>query len=246
MTELLVTTFMWYDPKWQHNDKWQPSPDDVRLLQRMVKRNMNIPHEFAVVTDRPELFKDDEFRAIPIDWATHVPGRCYVRLFTFHPDGKNIFGADRILQLDLDAVVTGDMAPLVDRDEDIVLWKNPARIPWKDAGGKFAGRAFYNGSMVLYRCGSMNDIYNGFLNNPKWRELYKDDQWLYSALFEYKAPVWDESDGVYRLARADTPGSGVNGKLPENARIVFFPGDKAKCWHPHVLEQCPWIPKYRW
>lgn len=240
---LTVMTYLWFDEFWQHNDVFQYGPDDVRALKDKVKEHMPIPHEFAVVTDRVEWFdRDKDIRAIKIDKTTHVPGRCYVRLFTFHPSGKEIFG-ERVLQLDLDSIPVGNMAPLVDRDEDLVLWQNPTRKPWRD-GGKFKGRAIYNTSMLLHRCGTRPAVFTEFdtIQTPKY---HKDDQWYLSAIFGFDAPHWTDADGVYRLAREDTPGSGIEGDLPDNARIVFFPGEKGKPWLPEVQARCPWIKEHR-
>ena len=114
---------------------WQPdpgskfahayTPDDVRRLQRMVAENLTVQHQFAVITDRPELFADDaNIRAIPIDKATHVPRTCYVRLMTFHPEGREMIG-EKVLQLDLDTLIVGNIDHLVTREEDLVLWRNP-------------------------------------------------------------------------------------------------------------------------
>ena len=73
----------------------------------------------------------------------------------------------------------------------------------------------------------------------------KDDQWYLSNLFGEELPYFDGAkDGVYRIARADTPGSGVDGELPENACIVFFTGSNGKWTNPAVLEANPWIAEY--
>jgi hypothetical protein len=109
--------------------------DDVRLLQRMVARHCTVPHEFVVLTDQPDLFHDDkDIRAFHLSLAhqkTHVPKTCFVRLFTFSPYAKQALG-DRFLQLDLDTVITGNIDHLVTREEPLVLWKNPTRLPWED------------------------------------------------------------------------------------------------------------------
>lgn len=60
-----------------------------------------------------------------------------------------------------------------------------------------------------------------------------------------KCAYWDEKDGVYRLAREDTPGSGITGELPNNACIVFFVGSEHKPWRADIQEKFPWIANYR-
>jgi hypothetical protein len=234
---LTVAAYFWHPDE---GSKFAPyTPDDVRRLQRMVKRHLTIPHEFAVVTDRPHMFDGDkDIRAIPLDMTKHVPKTCFAKLMTFHPNGQDLFG-ERVLQIDLDTLIVGDMVPLVERSEDLVLWRNPSRIPWDNPAVQ--GRPYYNTSLVLHRCGTRPSIWMKFdPENPKCR----DDQWWVSDRVGPYAPYWDGSHGVYRLGRPDTPGSGVMGSLPDNARIVTFPGSEGKWHEPHVAQANPWIEQY--
>src|SRR5690606_12446364 len=58
----------------------------------------------------------------------------YIRLKAFDPEfAKNI--GERIFTLDLDTVITGDITPLVDRDEDLVLWRCENHRKIKYQGG---------------------------------------------------------------------------------------------------------------
>jgi hypothetical protein len=236
-----VATY-WWTPQGQAASGYhQYSPDDVRLLQRMVSRHMTAPHEFVVITDRPELFADDEhIRAVQIDWAKHVPGTCFVRLMTFSPAAREVIG-ERVLQIDLDTVIVGNLDSIASRTADLVMWRNPGRVPWErpQIG---ASRPFYNTSLLLHRCGTMTDIWEKFdPANPR----YRDDQWYLSDILGPGAAYVDGSDGVYRLAREDTPGSGVDAVLPENARIVTFPGSAGKLSDPDVLARVPWVAEHR-
>jgi hypothetical protein len=238
---LTVATYFWTDANpSKFNAKHQYGPDDVRLLQRMVARYMSQQHVFAVITDRPEFFDDDEhIRAVPIDKTTHVPGTCFVRLQTFSPEARESIG-ERVLQLDLDTVIVGGLDSLVSRTSDIVMWRNPSRIPWELPAK--AGRPYYNTSMLLHRTGTLTHIWEEF--DPR-EPRYRDDQWLLSDKLGPNVPYWDGSDGVYRLAREDTPGSGVSGALPENARVVTFPGSEGKPWDAAIAAANPWIAEYR-
>jgi hypothetical protein len=244
---LTVITYFWHpDPGSKFAAPY--TADDVRRLRRQVKRHLTTRHEFAVVTDRPHMFDGDVgIRAIPLDKAKHVPGTCYARLMTFHPDGADIFG-ERVMQVDLDTLIVGNMDKLVDRDEDLILWRNPARIPW-DGPAEFGvvsmaravRRCYYNTSFLMHRCGSMPDVWSEF--NPN-RLIAKDDQWYLSNLFGRDCAYVDASHGVYRLAREDTPGSGVDGKLPENACVVTFPGSNGKWSDPRIRQANPWIEEH--
>ena len=227
---LTVATFLW-------GDKY--SLDDVRRLQRVVARHLSVPHEFAVITDRPHLFDGNvDIRAIPLDMTTHVDDTCFVRLMTFHPMGAELIG-ERVLQIDLDTLIVGNLDSLVERDEDLVLWRNPSRIPWEKPIK--SGRPYYNTSLVLHCCGTMPHLYERF--DPGFPRC-RDDQWWVSDMLGPGMPYWDDSDGVYRLGRPDTPGSGIMGSLPANARIVTFPGSEGKWTEPHIMTANPWIGEH--
>ena len=224
---LTVITYCW-------GTKYQP--DDVRRLKGMVQRYLTIPHEFAVITDKPEAFSD--VKAIPIDWSKHVRNTCFVRLMTFHPAGAGMIG-DKILQIDLDTIIVGNMNAIVSRYENLVLWRNPTRIPWDEP--VMAGRPYYNTSILLHRCGTMPWLWARF--DPE-RPTCRDDQWWLSERLGPDVPHWDSRDGIYRMGREDTPGSGVNGELPSNARIVTFPGSEGKWTQPEIAAANPWIAEH--
>jgi hypothetical protein len=238
---LTVLTYLWHDPNGKHNAKYRYGADDVRLLRKMVRRHLTVPHDFAVVTDMAEAFAYDiDIRVIAPRMETHVPGTCFRRLFTFHPDGREIFGK-QVLQLDLDSVITGNLDALAARPENLVMWRNPTRLPWNNPAKP--GRCCYNTSCLLHRPGTMPNIWWDFLNGPRFGH---DDQWHLSGLLGPNWPYFDgENDGVYRVARPDTPGSGVDGVLPENARIVFFTGSEGKWFEPHIQAANPWIAEHR-
>jgi hypothetical protein len=230
---LTVATYLW-------GDKY--GPEDARRLRRMVAKHLSAKHEFAVITDKPHAFDGDkDIRAIPLDMTTHVPNTCFVRLFTFHPQGAEIFG-ERMLQVDLDTLIVGGIDPLAERDEDLVMWRNPSRIPWRDP--KMRGRPYYNTSLLLHRCGTRPKLWEFGRVMSKERPAFRDDQWALSEILGPDQPYFDGNDGIYRLGRPDTPGSGVVGVLPDNAKIVTFPGSEGKWDEPHIRAANPWIDEY--
>jgi hypothetical protein len=282
---LVVGTFFW-KPDAGSKFAVPYTPDDVRRLQRMVAKHLTVSHQFAVITDQPTAFVRDapDIRAIPIDRTTHVPGTCFVRLMTFHPKGREMIG-EKFLAIDIDTLIIGNIDHLVSREEDLVLWRNPSRVPWADletresrqayvlehhqdllqrVGGDidfendsiacFDGgatryvinqrRTHYNTSVLLHRCGSRPDIWQGF---DARRPPAKDDQWYLSDLFGMNAPGYFDGarDGVYRLPRDDTPDPlWVGGKLPANACIVTFPGSNGKPDDANIRAAHPWIAEH--
>jgi hypothetical protein len=237
---LSVVTYLWAPDE---NSKFPTfRADDARLLQRQVARHLSMPHEFVVVTDRPEAFADDSaIRAVPIDWTTHVPGTCYVRLFTFSPRAREVLGS-RVFQLDLDVIMVGDLRPVVDRDENLVLWRNPRKwvLTYPEVG--YAERlAWFNGPVMLHSPGTLTEIWEKF--DPK-NPGARDDQWLISDYAGKDNPYWDQSHGVYRIGIPSRRWIGANEVLPENARLVSFAGD-CKPWIPEVMARYPWIEEHR-
>lgn len=237
----VVATY-WWQPDAGSKFNQPYTADHVRDLKDMVKANLTVPHEFAVITDQPELFDDDlDIRAILIDRATHVPGTCYVRLMTFHPQGREIIG-DKVLQIDLDTLIVGNIDHLVSREEDLVLWRNPALHPSRP------GRSLYNTSILLHKCGTMPEIWQCFRELGKSRIPAKDDQWYLSDALGPDVPTFDGArDGVYRIAPSplDTRG-GISGvRPPANACVVTFPGSNGKWTEPTIRQANPWIAEYR-
>ncbi len=220
------------------------------LLRSQVFRHLDMPHEFVCVTDRPGDI-DNGIRTIPIDKRLHIPGGRYAKLAIFAPDAGEVFGS-RILTLDLDVVIVDDITPLVDRPEDLVLWRNP------NFGLK--RRAFYNTSIMLVTAGARPGLYTGFdaqrtpqeaLGATGWggtdqcalSYMLSRDRRFNAASF--KEAFWTADDGVYGQGRlGDYCPDLAHIILPENARIVFFPGRR----HPKMPEmqkKHPWIVEHR-
>lgn len=235
---LNIIVYFWHDDEFVN----KYTADDVRFIKRGIDRYMDQPCRFFVITDRPELFDDDDdITAIPFDMSTHIPGTCYAKLFTFSPMAKEIFHGGRVLQLDLDAIITGNLDGLTIPDYDLILWRNPTRIPWDNPIKK--GRPYYNTSIMLHKTGTLEQVWQQF-DIQKTARLCRDDQWYLSSFLGENMPYWDKDDGVYRLARQDTPGSGVWGTLPANAKIVFGTGSEGKLWQPHNRAANPWVEQF--
>lgn len=242
--KLVVACYMWRDPHWRHNNSFTYGPQHVNHLYRMVTKHLSLPHEFVCITDVPpdhsiERGFEPGIRLVPLDTSKHIPNTEFVKLMTFHPRAKELIG-EKVLQLDLDTIICGSLDPIVSRDEDLVVWRNPTRIPYDNPIKK--GRPYYNGSVILHKCGTMTEIWCAF--QPEMAKGVRDTQVWMSHLVGPNAPYWDASDGIYRLARADTPGSGIDGELPDNARIVCFVGSDHKPNRPELREAMPWIKSH--
>jgi hypothetical protein len=207
----------------------------------MVKRNLAIPHRLACVTNIPKGI-DSSVEILPLpdgldglysqawDARKGLP-QCFRRLDMWRSDAAERYG-ERFVSMDLDCVITASLDPLFSRDEDVVL-----------CAGK-AGKAAYNGSMLLLRAGSRPEVFERVsqeeVEAASARYLGSDQAFVEHVLGPNEA-VWTESDGVYRwsvqqfpapvknlrnlaYARKAFPNQEANPKPPENMRILFFPG----------------------
>lgn len=244
---LTVACFLWTDPARQRS--YQFTPDDVRIWAAMVKRHLTVPHRLVCVTHRPDLV-EDFIDVVPLDCAKHVPGLCTVKLQAHKPGGIAPEG-DRVLLMDIDCVVTGDMNPLVQRHEPAVWWRNPNFVE----GGR---RGYIQGSMQLFTVGATAHLWRDF--DPRTtpaminRRFGGGEQaWISERLnsgwpdagWNWNVPVWTENDGVYgagRLAGGEM-GAGVQSEPPANARIVFTPGDRSPS-QPEMVARHPWISRF--
>lgn len=193
----------------------------VNTLRRMVTRHYPKPHRFFCVTDDPAGL-DDGVIAIPL-WDDHSrvlnphglsSPSCYRRLKIFSHEAKSIFG-ERVVSLDLDVVITGDLRALWDRPEDFVIW------------GDTAKSTPYNGSMFLLRTGTRTDVWTRFspTHSPRLTKslgyIGSDQAWI-AAVLGGREPIWTVKDGVYSYRNHvhNTP----TRRLPVGARIVIFHG----------------------
>lgn len=232
---ITVCCFLWSDPLAKNRHIYTYGFEHVRVLRAMVGRHLAQPHRFVCITDRSAL---DDIETVPLDGTHHLPGTRFVKLQLFKPDIGRLLG-DRILYLDLDAVVTGPLDPLVDRGEDLVLWRNP------NFGGK--RRARYNTSILLLRTGSRPEFWSRFDKRhvPGMLAQYvggTDQAWI-SHIASPDEAHWTDADGVYGAGRLLDIVPGVGTDLPANARIVFTPGRREPSMES-VQDQHPWMREH--
>lgn len=114
--------------------------DHVNRFARMVRRNLSIPHRFVCLTDR---FSEDTFR-LDIDHVLpyHMPSkhaathRANRRVEILSKDWPERLGVRRVLQLDLDLVILGNINSLCQG------WNTPMASYWHPG-------ASYNPSFFL-------------------------------------------------------------------------------------------------
>jgi hypothetical protein len=219
-----VVTFKWKASEGYHT---QFTAEHVNTLYRMVLRHYRYPFRFSAITDDASGILPQigiiplwfDYAELSSPYGERHPS-CYRRLKLFSREARDFIG-ERIVCLDLDTVVTGDLAPLWHRPEDVVFFKGQ----W-GAVGKPNSRQHYNGSMFLLKAGSRPQVWEKFhprLSPRTTRNagLGGSDQAWYAHILGANEAVWGKKDGVYSF-RNDIATN--NNRLPSDARIVLFHG----------------------
>jgi hypothetical protein len=209
--KVIVATWVW-------GSKY--GPEYVELLAAGVARNLAQAYDFCVFSPSEE----DEH-------LTTIPG-CFARLRLFDPAWQERNGfkpGDRILNLDLDLIVTGSLDHLFDDDA-------PFRIL---TGVNAKNPCPYNGSVWRLTIGYRPDVWTDFSLEAAARvphDKFPDDQ----AWFAHKMPgaaAYGPAEGVFALGK---PGWPKGEHLPASARIVAFPG-----WRdPSKFQHLPWVKRH--
>lgn len=204
----------------------------------MVAKHYPHPHRFLCITDNVEGLEGIQTLPLWSQWGEIPPPSgpknpsCYRRLRLFAPDAREWAG-ERVVSLDLDCVVTGDLTPLWQRPEDVVFY------------GDTNPKTYYNGSMMLLRTGSRPRVWTSFDPVESPRRTYEaghhgsDQAWISYCLGPHEAK-WTRADGVYsyRNHLAQTWPC----ELPDDARLVIFHG-RIDPWSEEVSD-LPWIQRH--
>jgi len=194
---------------------WRPvyTADHVNRLERMLSRNLTIPHRLVCATDMPRGI-NCETVPIPVihgfeQWPKALPN-CFRRLHLFAGESAQIYG-ERCLSIDLDCIITGNMDSLI-TDE-----------PFKILRG---GVCPYNGSLWQVTPGWRPDVWHdlsmdlvrqsGKDRMPNGRRPFGSDQVVMAHKIK-GAPTWSNADGVYQYM-------GTGNNVPADAKILFFAG----------------------
>lgn len=191
----------------------------VNALFRGVRRHYARPFRPICVTDDPAGIEPwIEIQPLPTEFAD-TP-RCCRRLWLYSRDRRQDFGP-RVLHLDLDTVLTGDLTPLLTRPEPLVA----LRMEYASV---------YSPAMLLFTTGILDGFYRAFAADPEGcRQATgvphaSDLALLNHYLAGRHVPTWDWDDGVVvyfgqRYFRWVRYGIGpADQVLPEGTRVVIL------------------------
>lgn len=208
---LTVGTWIWGDKfNKEHIDK----------LREGVRRHLKQPYQWRVF--------HPEARDMPL---TKVPG-CFCRLRMFDPEWQKKNGInDRIVNFDLDTIITGPLDPLFDRTEQFVIMQ----------GANVANPCPMNGALMMIKAGAHPEVWNDFsLEAAQHIPFYSfpDDQgWIWHKLPGAAAWRVGHETGIYVYQKRGWPLGSK--QLPAGARLVtFINNDPAK------MQQLEWVQKH--
>jgi hypothetical protein len=174
---------------------------------------------------------------IPNATGKHLPS-CYRRLKLYDYETQRNLGidkGDRIMGLDLDTLITGDLREVVDTPGLYVGWhlKNKHQ------------RWVFNGSLQIFTAGTLQDIWSDFDPKKSPREAFlagfygSDQSWLSYKLVERPGAVGLK----YPLVSSYPLQNRLIGELKAATKIIFFHGS-LKPWSPQARLSSRWIDRY--
>ena len=195
----------------------------VNRLRTALERHLHLEHELVCVTDDATGI-DPRVRIVPLPTTYANTPRCRRRMQIFSREFASGIGK-RILSIDLDMVIVGDITPLVNRTEPIVCWRVD-----------YAG--VYSGSFHLMDAGVLDPLWRMYKAAPEAfpasvqpRGIPSDQAMLNWYLRDKRVAQWTSKDGLVTYfgagyERFEKYGVGPsNPNLPKGARIVVLGSD---------------------
>lgn len=215
---------MLYICTWLWGDKWPA--EYAKKLFAGIRRNVKQEHCTVLITDRTSIKVDADLQLdiAEEDKPLLVPLGCLARMRMFEEEWQFEAGmerGDRIVNIDIDAVPTGPMDELFDRNDEFTIMQ----------GFNTTNPCPFNGSLWMFRAGERHDVWNDFSLDAHKKfgvpiHAIADDQgWLHHKFPDAKA--YTPQDGVYAFKKKTWPTQDLS--MPKGAKLVAFPGrDPAK------------------
>ena len=221
--------------------------EQVNVLYAMIARHYPRPFRLICITDDADGL-DPRIEATPIPQSAaqflslinplgeRFPN-CYCRLWNFSHEAAALLG-ERIFQIDIDVVITGDLRPLIDRDEDFIGWSDKHFEKNKIAGGAY-----------LLKTGSLKDIWEDFdpVSSPAraFAAGFKgsDQGWMSYKIGNRQRATGNGAEiGYWRdagLVKLNWTQRGAR-VPPRGVRLVFTSGVKPP-WAKETRAKYPWV-----
>ena len=179
----MLTVVTW---KWKRADGTSIfTHEHVNRMRSMLARNLRLPHRMLCLTDDNNGI-DSHVECIPLPAEFAGTLRCRRRMWQYSKDRSELFGP-RFLSCDLDNILTGDITPLVERDEPLVMF----RVGYANV---------LSGSFVLCDTGYLHGAYAAYAAEPlgypaRISKNASDQAMLNHYLRGRQVAQWKERDG---------------------------------------------------
>lgn len=143
----------------------------VLHLQRMIEKHMPVEHRFVCLTDQDESQPPGiEF----INIREYGLKGWFAKMLVFN---REIVGPGKILYIDLDMVVAGDLGPLVnlDIDYELGICENFTQIRQRRDGGKVTWPCGYGSCVMLLGKEYGPEVWDKFSEDP-WAHIANSKQ----------------------------------------------------------------------
>jgi hypothetical protein len=217
---------------WLWGDKYNES--HVRKLAAGLRRHCRADYRFAVVSNVK--LNLPEFERLPIADPDLTDRHCFCRLRMFDPTWQAWHGFDgRIVSLDLDMVITGELDNLFHREDTFLILQNV----------NSSNPNPFNCSVMMLRAGQHADVWSDFTvekASTAWSTLggfgFSDDQcWIWHKLPDAAGWRGGKDSGIYAFQKPGWPGGN---ELPNDARMVVFFGKRK----PEFFVNLPWVKEH--
>jgi hypothetical protein len=184
---------------WMWGTKY--NEDDLAKLSAGLRRHLKQPYRLLCMTDRILGRRDvvgASYRQILDHELLAVKG-CFVRLRIFDPYWRflrEIRPGERIVVMDLDTVITGELDPLFDRPEPYVIMQ----------GANAANPCKFNGALQMLTAGHRDDVWTDFSLDAATKGpfyAFPDDQgWIWRKMPDAAGWKVGAEHGIYVYKKA--------------------------------------------
>lgn len=186
-------------------------PEYVRRLRSMVASHLDAEHRFVCLTDNPRELPDVQ----TVNVAAYRLPKWWSKMCLFDP---SLRGRGRVVYLDLDTVVCGDLAPLMAWDGQFGICANFAR-----AAGHPTWPCRYGSCVMSFASGWGGEVFGDFYRDRERLMRAADrygDQWVIERLVPDATLLQDVMPEGFFLNKRD-----LGPARPDGAAVVVFGGN---------------------
>lgn len=230
---------------WKWGRKYDASY--VNKMSSMLSRHLHTPYRVICITDDPSGV-EVECRPLPVLDHYVMSNINLRRLWIFSAEAGDVLGP-RILQLDLDMIITSDITPIAFRSNPFIIWRYLAPTAM--------GFALNPSVMLFTPSDHLASLWRDFVADPlrqyhaaRRARCSGSDQSLITYWFtapipdkltrSVLVPVWTNLDGIYWSRELQSNASSP-GALPPDARIISFHGRRDP---KQQASKWPWINEH--